>query len=561
MSYAYKRGTVFYLGYRDATGREVRVRSKASSLTEARKIAAELERKGERIRLGLEDAPPRPMTLAELAEKYIAIKAPRWKSADTIVQRIRDHVLPTLGDKLVSAITPADIQILLNRATVRAMPTKKRPEPKPRPASPQTKQHILNHISALYSFAADELRLRVDNPATEVEPPELPPRDPKVMEPAQIFSIISNVPDRWRGFFATGAYTGLREGELLGLLVDRVDMERRLIAIDASHGGTTKSNKSRMVPIPDELIPYLKVELGRVRSKYLFPALDGGRQSRHCNLPRTLRNALKAGGFREGFDHVCRRCGHLERQADGAARQCPKCDMMLWPKEVPLDFSFKDLRSSCATHSYEATGDIRYVQKLLGHGNVKTTEWRYAKMRDARMIEQGNKLKYAVQMSLPGVTPLASVSALGAKRSEGVRKSATGETSAREARLEDDNRGEPVRKPAKGERRPVTPEVRGSSPLPLAASSGGNLKHSSLQVPALQSPAPDLVSDLGVPEEGLPSPQNPLLTVRDVAARLSLHPQTVYLLIKRGELGCIRLGAMVRVSSAQLAAFISGGGP
>lgn len=555
MSYAYKRGSVFYIGYRDATGKEVRKRCKATSLTEARKLAAELARREERVALGLDEAPVKPMRFGELAEKYIAIKVPRWKSGETMVQRIRDHILPVFADRLISSITPADIQILLNRATVNAKPTKLRPNPKPRPASPQTKQHLLNHIGAMYSFATAELRLRVDNPATHVEPPEIPEREPKVMEPEQISSTIECVPDRWRGLFATAAYTALRKGELLGLLVERVDMDSRLITIDKSHGGTTKGKK-RVVPIPEELEPYLKVELGRVRSKYLFPALDGGRQGRDCNLPRTLRNALKAAGFREGFDHVCRRCGHLERQADAAVRRCPKCDMMLWPKEVALDFSFKDLRSSCATHSYEATGDIRFVQALLGHDDVKTTD-RYAKRRAARLVEQGNKLRYGAGLSVGA--RLAPVSALGVKRSNEVRSHAKAESGRRSAGLENDKGCESILRAPTSERRPVTPEVRGSSPLPLASASGGNLKHSSLRVPATQSTEPELVSNLGVPEEGLPSPQNPLLTVRDVAARLSLHPNTVYLLIRRGELGCVRLGAMVRVSSAQLAAFISGG--
>jgi excisionase family DNA binding protein len=54
--------------------------------------------------------------------------------------------------------------------------------------------------------------------------------------------------------------------------------------------------------------------------------------------------------------------------------------------------------------------------------------------------------------------------------------------------------------------------------------------------------------------------QRPLLTARQVAERLHLHPNTVKRLVAKGELQGYRLGSRgdVRVSEAQLAQYLHG---
>ena len=63
--------------------------------------------------------------------------------------------------------------------------------------------------------------------------------------------------------YAAAVYTGMRAGELAGLLWQRVNLDRRLITVAASYDGPTKGGYVRHVPIVDALLPILKA-WGRV---------------------------------------------------------------------------------------------------------------------------------------------------------------------------------------------------------------------------------------------------------------------------------------------------------
>jgi len=49
------------------------------------------------------------------------------------------------------------------------------------------------------------------------------------------------------------------------------------------------------------------------------------------------------------------------------------------------------------------------------------------------------------------------------------------------------------------------------------------------------------------------------LTIKECAAALACHPDTVVALIRRGELGAIRLGRAVRVVSASIQTLVESG--
>lgn len=125
---------------------------------------------------------------------------------------------------------------------------------------------------------------------------------------------------------------GLRLNELLHLKISDIDSEKMLIHIRLSKG-----NKDRMVMLPPTLLPELRNYYKISHPKdYLFEGQDGGMYSAKSVQTIVKTAATKAGITKPVSPHI--------------------------------------LRHSFATHLLENGTDVRYIQQLLGHSSVKTTE-------------------------------------------------------------------------------------------------------------------------------------------------------------------------------------------
>lgn len=129
------------------------------------------------------------------------------------------------------------------------------------------------------------------------------------------------------------AYSGgLRVGEILALTLKDVDSQRMVI-----HLRQGKGKKDRQVPLSEKILELLRKYYQKYRpSHYLFEG-PGGKKYSSQSINAVLRRA------------------------------CQKADIK---KKVTAH----TLRHSYATHMLEKGIDIRYVQLLLGHSHIKTTE-------------------------------------------------------------------------------------------------------------------------------------------------------------------------------------------
>lgn len=410
MAYCYPRGRVWWIGYVDEVDQPRREPTKLligktktaqrDSEFEALKLARELEQRAERVRLKLAEPDVKPMPFEDLAEKYLAIRASRKRSLGSIESRIRGHIVPHFRGRMSHLIVPADIDEFLGlRAkgapcvACRACDGKDRKacpciRKCHRPAKPETQKHLRNHLRSIFRFGIEGLRaLRGSNPAALSEPIPVPKREPRVVPPHILAAFLAVAREDVRGIFAVCLYAGLRKIEALRIRVEDVDLEQGIILIRAP-----KTDDWRPVPIPPGLVPYLKVELGRARSEWLFPNEKGGARSHNWRLASRVRTTLVKAGLIEGWNHKCRRCMTATRHPDNAKRRCPVCDMTLWRSAVHPKYTLKDLRSTFATLGYEETGDAKFIQTVLGHGDPRTTD-RYVKMRQTQLVAQGAKLK------------------------------------------------------------------------------------------------------------------------------------------------------------------------
>ncbi|KQC32678.1 integrase [Nonlabens sp. YIK11] len=171
----------------------------------------------------------------------------------------------------------------------------------------------------------------------EVDFKKLQPRPPQQVLP-QILSLeevtlLLNKTEnkKHKAMLATIYGLGLRSGELINLKISDLDKNRNCVFISQSKG-----RKDRIVPYPDSLKPILKAYYQEYKPKtYLF---EGQK-----------REQYSAGSLRAVFNNACKRAG------------------------ITKDVTCHNLRHSYATHLLDSGTNLRVIQNLLGHNNIKTT--------------------------------------------------------------------------------------------------------------------------------------------------------------------------------------------
>lgn len=392
MAFVRRRGMHFYLCYRDAGGRRQQVASKARTKTEAMRLADDLERREERVRLGLDTEAPQRMTWAELAAQYTKDVVPNQDSGKTTESQMKHLV--ALNKKLLHQITPADIERIL---------TSKRET-----LSDATREKVRKRAQTMFRYAKESLRVfRGENPAALVKHIRPPFVRPKYL-PADLVPRVMAAAGRDEDMLATAFFTGMRKGELCGLKAEDVDLPARVIHLRRSYKKATKGKRERIAVIPELLAPYLDRALERAAKEecvYLFPDAEGEMRTLHWDAADTFRTCLKKAGLISGYRHMCRRkgCGFREERKDDAVSRCPKCSFVLWVDAIPMAYTLKHTRSTWGTHAYAATGDIRFVQEGLGHSDISVTEDHYSHALVSHRLTQANKLSFGpgIGRSLP----------------------------------------------------------------------------------------------------------------------------------------------------------------
>lgn len=164
----------------------------------------------------------------------------------------------------------------------------------------------------------------------------------------------------------TLGYCGLRWGEAVALKVADVDLERRRIAVHRSavevhgemHLSTPKTNAgTRLVPLPAIVVEALRPELeGRRRNDLVFPSTTGD----------YMRRVRASAGSKSWWKTALKTAG---------------VELMV----------LHDLRHTAASIAVNAGGNVKSVQRMLGHASAAMTLDRYADLFDDgldRLLDQ-----------------------------------------------------------------------------------------------------------------------------------------------------------------------------
>ncbi len=391
MASVYKRGDRFYIHYKDARGKWRDKASMARTKTEARRLAAELERQCERQRLGLEPLPAEDGggTFDELMQWWLdtySAGSPSHQRNKFTVQK--NLVGSELGSLRLVQVTPGAIEVFLQSRSARL--------------SPQTLNHLRRFILTAFNHAKRAGRFVGPNPAAEVARRKVAKRLPDFLHAAEVPRVLNALSDRWRPLFATAIFTGMRRGELLGLRKSDVDLTAGLINVARSHGrGTTKGKRAEAIPIARELVPYLQQALKRSRTDLVFPNEQGEMMRPDVALEGVLRRALGRAGIVQGYTHVCRKkgCGYSEPAPDAVPRRCPKHNHLLWPKAQVRPLRFHDLRHTTASLLMMAGANPAAVQRILRHRDPRITMEVYGHLTPGYLQAEVDRLQFGLRVS------------------------------------------------------------------------------------------------------------------------------------------------------------------
>jgi site-specific recombinase XerD len=181
-----------------------------------------------------------------------------------------------------------------------------------------------------------------------VKRPKKDHRLPAVLDKGEVRKIIESAANVKHRLLLTLLYSaGLRVSEAVTLKMSDIDFGRKLIIVRQSKG-----RKDRCAPLADGAATLLREynSLQGGQGTWLFPGQNAGEHI-------AIRTAQKI------FEQTLLKTG-IARKA-----------------------SVHSLRHSFATHLLENGTDIRYIQELLGHNSVKTTQrYTHVALREAFII-------------------------------------------------------------------------------------------------------------------------------------------------------------------------------
>lgn len=187
---------------------------------------------------------------------------------------------------------------------------------------------MLNSIKFYY-----EIVMNMPNRFYAIDRPIKEKRLPKPISKTDVIALIDNTNNIKHRCITSLLYSsGLRRQELINLKLTDIDVSRMTVRINAGKG-----KKDRITILSKAFLKYLKPYLSAYKPEYFLFEGAPGVQYSATSVGKIVNNAaIKAGLSQHVTPHM--------------------------------------LRHSFATHLLEAGTDLRYIQSLLGHSSVKTTE-------------------------------------------------------------------------------------------------------------------------------------------------------------------------------------------
>lgn len=280
---------------------------------------------------------------------------------------IRNHLKPKLGAIKLEALSPHEIQTFYNELT--------------QSLSAKTVKNIHGICHKALQKAVLNGYIRF-NPAANCELPQRIKKEIQPLDETQIKVFLKAIKESpYEDLYIVTLFTGMREGEVCGLMWDCVDMKagtmtinKQLQYIRSSKGQyrmvPTKNSKGRTITLP----PFVLSVLRRVQKKQLENRLRYGECWEDSGFVFTddLGQHLKPQNVYREYKRIV------------AAIGCPNA-------------RFHDLRHSYAVAAIRSGDDIKTVQENLGHATAAFTLDVYGHVTEQMKKESADRMEQFIK--------------------------------------------------------------------------------------------------------------------------------------------------------------------
>jgi integrase len=237
-----------------------------------------------------------------------------------------------------------------------------------------TRRNMIKMLKRLFRMAVEENLIKI-NPfnGMMIRTPET---DLTVLNSAEVQKLLTEaklVQHRFYPIWVFALMTGMRSGEMFALTWNDIDLESRLISVNkqwTSKNGicSTKTRRSRMVPISDELFHFIvELKLQRGQEPSVLPQLEEWRHGEQASVLRQFCDGIGITSVR-----------------------------------------FHDLRATFITNLLALGETLVRVMAIVGHSEMKTTN---GYLRKAGIDVKGgtDKLSFKVPRGMGTVVELKAV--------------------------------------------------------------------------------------------------------------------------------------------------------
>ena len=355
-------------GFDPRTGKQIqRSISDKSKKVVAQKLKAALAA----IDAGTYKAPCK-MTVAQWLDIWVSeyLNSVKPLTKHNYNKQVQKHLKPALGAARLEALDTHTIQRFYNSLIASGL-------------SPKTVKNVhgILHCALQQAIACDYI---YRNPADACKLPKVTKPEIKPLEPEEIARLLKEAEqDDYCNLFIVAMFTGMRQGELLGLAWECVDFQTGIITVkqqlQCKDGNyfleTPKSGKNRTILPAPIVMDALRKQLERQQKEQ---EQAGKMWDNQFNLVFTdaLGKYLVRRTVVKHFKKISQRAG------------------------ISDDARFHDLRHSFAVSSLYAGDDIKTVQANLGHATAQFTLDVYGHVTQKMRQDSANRMqKFYEQLS------------------------------------------------------------------------------------------------------------------------------------------------------------------